>query len=124
MGLRILRGFPNQFLTDLYCLIESPTTDIPINVIPVRLLARVGFLKSFLFPMFHQDAKNDPSSNKNGHKNGAVLQPVLYSAAVEQGLGKKVVTGRLYYCTTAGGFAEHPIPINDYNRNQGLHRSE
>ena len=52
---------------------------------------------------------------------GAVLQPVLYSAAVEQGLGKKVVTGRLYYCTTAGGFAEHPIPINDYNRNQGLH---
>jgi CRISPR/Cas system-associated exonuclease Cas4 (RecB family) len=52
---------------------------------------------------------------------GAVLQPVLYSAAVEQGLGRKVVTGRLYYCTTAGGFAEHPIPINDYNRTQGLH---
>ena len=46
---------------------------------------------------------------------------VLYSAAVEQGLGTKVATGRLYYCTTAGGFAEHPIPINDYNRNQGLH---
>jgi len=52
---------------------------------------------------------------------GAVLQPVLYSAAVEQGLGKKVVAGRLYYCTTPGGFAEHPIAINDYNRNQGLH---
>jgi len=52
---------------------------------------------------------------------GAVLQPVLYSAAVEQGLGKKVVSGRLYYCTTAGGFAEHPIQINDYNRAQGLH---
>jgi ATP-dependent helicase/nuclease subunit B len=52
---------------------------------------------------------------------GAVLQPVLYSAAVEQGLGRKVATGRLYYCTTAGGFAEHPIQINDYNRNQGLH---
>lgn len=52
---------------------------------------------------------------------GSVLQPVLYSAAVEQGLGKKVVAGRLYYCTTAGGFAEHAIPINDYNRNQGLH---
>ena len=52
---------------------------------------------------------------------GAVLQPVLYSAAVEQGLGQKVVAGRLYYCTTAGGFADHAIPINDYNRNQGLH---
>ncbi len=52
---------------------------------------------------------------------GSVLQPVLYSAAVEEGLGKKVVAGRLYYCTTAGGFAEHPIPISDYNRTQGLH---
>jgi ATP-dependent helicase/nuclease subunit B len=52
---------------------------------------------------------------------GGVLQPVLYSAAVEQGLGKKVVTGRLYYCTTPGGFADHPIEINDYTRTQGLH---
>jgi CRISPR/Cas system-associated exonuclease Cas4 (RecB family) len=51
---------------------------------------------------------------------GAVLQPVLYSAAVEQGLGKKVVAGRLYYCTTAGGFADLEIPINDYTRGQGL----
>jgi CRISPR/Cas system-associated exonuclease Cas4 (RecB family) len=52
---------------------------------------------------------------------GGVLQPVLYSAAVEQGLGKHVVAGRLYYCTTAGGFGEHAIPINDYTRTQGLH---
>jgi ATP-dependent helicase/nuclease subunit B len=52
---------------------------------------------------------------------GGVLQPVLYSAAVEQGLGKKVAAGRLYYCTTAGGFADHAIPINDYTRTQGLH---
>jgi CRISPR/Cas system-associated exonuclease Cas4 (RecB family) len=52
---------------------------------------------------------------------GSVLQPVLYSAAVEQGLGKRVAAGRLYYCTTAGGFAEHAIPITDYTRTQGLH---
>jgi ATP-dependent helicase/nuclease subunit B len=51
---------------------------------------------------------------------GAVLQPVLYSAAVEQGLGKPVAAGRLYYCTTPGGFADHAIKIDDYNRNQGL----
>ena len=51
---------------------------------------------------------------------GAVLQPVLYSAVIEQGLGKKVVAGRLFYCTTAGGFGEHEIPINDYTRGQGL----
>jgi hypothetical protein len=51
---------------------------------------------------------------------GAVLQPVLYSAAIEQGLGKRVVAGRLFYCTTAGGFVDHQIPINDYTRGQGL----
>ncbi len=51
---------------------------------------------------------------------GKTLQPVLYSAAIEQGLGKKVFEGRLFYCTTAGGFGKHPIPINDYTRGQGL----
>jgi ATP-dependent helicase/nuclease subunit B len=51
---------------------------------------------------------------------GKVLQPVLYGLAIEQGLGKKVIAGRLSYCTTAGGFAEHSISINDYSRGQGL----
>ena len=51
---------------------------------------------------------------------GAVLQPVLYSMAIEQGLGKKVASGRLFYCTTAGGFVEKEIAINDYTREQGL----
>jgi len=51
---------------------------------------------------------------------GATLQPVLYSVAVEQGLGRKVVQGRLFYCTTAGGFGTHPIEVNDYTRGQGL----
>ena len=51
---------------------------------------------------------------------GGTLQPVLYSLAVEQGLGKKVLAGRLFYATTVGGFVEHEIPINDYTRGQGL----
>jgi hypothetical protein len=51
---------------------------------------------------------------------GTVLQPVLYSAAIETGLGKRVVAGRLFYSTTAGGFVEHEIPITDYTRGQGL----
>jgi CRISPR/Cas system-associated exonuclease Cas4 (RecB family) len=68
----------------------------------------------------------DHKTGKNRAKDGLIiggggtLQPVLYSAAVEQGLGKKVVEGRLYYCTTAGGYTHHPIQLNDYNRNQGL----
>ncbi len=51
---------------------------------------------------------------------GKVLQPVLYSVAVAQGLGEAVSSGRLYYCTTAGGFGERDIEINDYTRRQGL----
>lgn len=67
----------------------------------------------------HKTGKN--RSNKDlVVGGGAVLQPVLYSAAIEQGLGVHVAEGRLFYCTTAGGFAEHPIPINDYTKRQGL----
>ena len=51
---------------------------------------------------------------------GATLQPVLYSAAVEQGLGRPVSAGRLYYCTTPGGFGEHSIRIDAVSRAQGL----
>jgi CRISPR/Cas system-associated exonuclease Cas4 (RecB family) len=31
-----------------------------------------------------------------------------------------VFAGRLFYATTAGGFIDHEIPINDYTRGQGL----
>ena len=51
---------------------------------------------------------------------GATLQPVLYSVAIEQGLGKKVFEGRLFFATTVGGFTPVPIVINDYTRGQGL----
>jgi hypothetical protein len=53
-------------------------------------------------------------------KGGTVLQPVLYSVAIHEGLGAPVVQGRLYYCTTAGGFGEHTIPIDAATRRQGL----
>jgi CRISPR/Cas system-associated exonuclease Cas4 (RecB family) len=51
---------------------------------------------------------------------GSVLQPVLYSVAIERGLDARVASGRLYYCTTAGGFRDHEIQISDYARAQGL----
>ena len=35
-------------------------------------------------------------------------------------LARKVIEGRLFYCTTAGGFTAHRIPLNDYTRQQGL----
>lgn len=55
---------------------------------------------------------------------GAILQPVLYGLAVEAGLGKPVTSGRLFYCTAAGGFTDHEIPLNEQNRRAGLEALE
>jgi CRISPR/Cas system-associated exonuclease Cas4 (RecB family) len=55
---------------------------------------------------------------------GAILQPVLYSVAVEQALEAKVTSGRLFYCTAPGGFTEHEIPFNEANRRAGLEALE
>jgi ATP-dependent helicase/nuclease subunit B len=55
---------------------------------------------------------------------GAILQPVLYALAVEQALGKPVKVGRLFYCTSAGAFTDHQIPLNDANRRMGIEALE
>jgi hypothetical protein len=55
---------------------------------------------------------------------GAILQPVLYALAVEQALAKPVNVGRLFYCTAAGGFTDHPIPVNEQNRRSGIEALE
>ena len=55
---------------------------------------------------------------------GAMLQPVLYSVAVATALETAVTSGRLFYCTAAGGFTDHEIPINDANRRAGLEALE
>jgi RecB family exonuclease len=48
---------------------------------------------------------------------GRTLQPVLYALAVEKLFpGSPVDSGRLYYCTAAGGFAEHEVALNDAAR--------
>ena len=55
---------------------------------------------------------------------GGTLQPVIYGLAVEKILGRPVREGRLFYATTAGGFAEHPVPLSEANRRAGLEALE
>ncbi len=55
---------------------------------------------------------------------GAALQPVIYGLAIEKILGRPVREGRLFYATTAGGFAEHPVPLSEANRRAGLEALE
>jgi ATP-dependent helicase/nuclease subunit B len=51
---------------------------------------------------------------------GAMLQPVLYSLALEQAEGRAVTEGRLYYATTAGGYREVRIPLTPQARRLGV----
>jgi CRISPR/Cas system-associated exonuclease Cas4 (RecB family) len=55
---------------------------------------------------------------------GSMLQPVIYGLAVEEILKQPVREGRLFYATTAGGFAEHPVPLSEANRRAGLEALE
>ena len=51
---------------------------------------------------------------------GRVLQPVLYGLALESLTGDLVEEGRLSYCTTAGQFSIHAIPLDALTRRRGV----
>lgn len=51
---------------------------------------------------------------------GTMLQPVLYSLAVEAATGLVAESGRFWYCTSAGGFSQHHVPISERVRRTGL----
>ncbi len=72
----------------------------------------------------------DHKSSKNRSERGSIighgqqLQPVIYSLAVEAATGCTVETARFSYPTTAGGFTEHNVPINEATRSMGIEALE
>jgi RecB family exonuclease len=62
------------------------------------------------------DHKTGKAPGKSGQlvAGGALLQPVLYALAAEKlfGASAKVECGRLYFCTSARGFTEHIVPLD------------
>ena len=68
----------------------------------------------------------DHKTSKNRSKRGSIigggqqLQPVIYSLAVESATGLSVESARFSYCTTAGGFTDHVVPINEKARRLGI----
>lgn len=47
---------------------------------------------------------------------GEHLQPVLYAMACEKLLDAPVESGRLYYCTSTGGYQERIVPLDAFSR--------
>jgi ATP-dependent helicase/nuclease subunit B len=72
----------------------------------------------------------DHKTSKNRSERGSIigqgkqLQPVIYSLAVEAATGSTVESARFSYCTTAGGFTEHNVPINERTRRIGIEALE
>jgi CRISPR/Cas system-associated exonuclease Cas4 (RecB family) len=55
---------------------------------------------------------------------GQTLQPVLYSAAIEQVTDKPVAESRLFFCTSAGGYKVRPVPLQPLSRRAGIEALE
>jgi ATP-dependent helicase/nuclease subunit B len=72
----------------------------------------------------------DHKTSKNRSERGSIighgqqLQPVIYSLAVEAATGCTVESARFSYCTTAGGFTEHNVAINEATRRMGIEALE
>ena len=69
----------------------------------------------------HQDGSVRVTDHKTGKVRanhgvvvggGAVLQPVLYGLAAEKLLAQRVEAGRLYYCTSTGGYEDRVVELN------------
>jgi len=57
---------------------------------------------------------------------GKSLQPILYALAAEKLFAgqAKISSGRLYFCTSAGGFAAQVVPLDGYARAAALQVAE
>lgn len=54
---------------------------------------------------------------------GETLQPALYAVALERALGGRVVSSRLWFCTTDGGYAQREVPVDATRNGQARERA-
>jgi ATP-dependent helicase/nuclease subunit B len=67
---------------------------------------------NFLRVTDHKTGKNRTKSGQTVVEGGRVLQPVIYGLALKALFPDETVfSGRLFFCTTAGGFAPYEIPL-------------
>jgi hypothetical protein len=75
----------------------------------------------FLRVTDHKTGKNRTTVGKTVVEGGRVLQPVIYGLALKALFPHETVySGRLFFCTTAGGFAPYEIPLMGDAPRRGL----
>jgi hypothetical protein len=79
----------------------------------------------FLRVTDNKTGRNRTERDRTVVQGGRVLQPVVYGLALEAlWPDETVYSGRLFYCTTAGGFSQHEIPLLGEARRHGLEALE
>jgi RecB family exonuclease len=69
----------------------------------------------------HKTGKNRTQEGKTVVDGGRVLQPVVYGLALKALFPEETVfSGRLFYCTSAGGFYPYEIPLMGEAPKRGL----
>ena len=106
----------------------DPTHDSKSTVEPVTLSE--GFKLHGVVDLIERKLNNlrvtDTKTGNNNTNDGIVtgggekLQPILYSLAVEATTKATVAEARFAFSTSAGGFSQCVIPIDENSRNQGL----
>ncbi len=75
----------------------------------------------FLRVTDHKTGRNYTERGQTIVHGGRILQPVIYGLALEAlWPDQTVYSGRLFFCTTAGGFATHEIPLMSEARRHGI----
>jgi hypothetical protein len=65
----------------------------------------------------HKTGRNRTDAGTTVVAGGRVLQPVIYGLALEALVpDQRVYSGRLSFCTSAGGFTTHEIPLLEQAR--------
>ncbi|MHB2020253.1 MAG: PD-(D/E)XK nuclease family protein, partial [Candidatus Xenobia bacterium] len=92
---------------------------------PVRILGRLPLRGSIDLVEQDRVGRRRVTDYKTGKatgkehmevQGGEILQPLLYALVVEALLDTPVASGRLYYCTTDGGFTPREVPLHEGTR--------
>jgi hypothetical protein len=73
----------------------------------------------------HKTGRNRTALGRTVVAGGRVLQPVLYGLALEAlDPAHRVYSGRLWFCTSVGGFTQHEIPLLESARKTAIEALE